>query len=644
MANPKIIDINNEFFVFEENIGGTSGNCFYDSLRYLLGNKDDQMNIREKIARYTEEHWGDFEKNVILEHYKFVIRQLNPNAPQTLEQDITDKYNNGSNENKEWLKSNYLQGIKTNKIWADEQQIHAAFNVLDVNIIVYDESNPNAPRTINYPDQTIANKKTIHLGYVRKDHYQPLTNIKTKIANLWLKNSNDDWFKQQATIRLPQTQNKTLNAEELLEYLNNLDVNALKQFYLEIFNHGYLFKKEEKQTTRRQESTFTNYPLLSAGLLDNFFQMFIRFFAILKNFIHKINIATNPGIEFDESETQGIYGEYSEIFSAAGEEGRKLYRSLIPQNLTKAQFLNHLIHKLNHDSLNLFSKIGHQVVSKIEEKILKNYSAEQIAQKVAQNLNQAFKHYYFNNNLVLDEAGQENQTNIIKVATNYVRNLKTKIDDLLKKIPEEETRENKIKIWKSLQKTRLKLVHFVLKIQAFSEGKTLSPEKSFNKSFENYLEQLSKAIPVVNAENPAPITIVQQDNPEKNPKSILPLFTDGNYSKPLTAQADFDKAIADAQTARIKELQEHQQSFRDALITTKYFLRKIPRATKQQLSIFNNPDMGRYKDLEINDQLPIKEYIAIKEKFLELTRTVRALKDLIPTPQAAAASPAPAPA
>ena len=556
---PGIVDIGingqNESFV-EENIPA-DGNCLYTSIARLVeAGHLSQQGVRNKIATYIHENWDSFRSSVSDEDFKKAGIKLDKPVVQLL---------SGTQDEQNYLKNKYRELLNTNRTWGDETSIKAASEAFGVDIVVAEDGSRILKK---YSPSSAAPANTIYLKFVNNNHYQVLIKLKEKIeemAKIWLAKirQNTSFELEQLIKMLLKSKNDQRNITEISDndlqkvistYLKEQDNESLKQFYLKLS-----ISQGSTQVPRGPaESTEVFSGIINSlvrTLSDpSFINNFTAAFAGFKTIFHKIMVAFNPGIELDESEKIGPYGQCAKVFNLAGEAGRKLYRKLLQKidkkelSLTKEQFLNVFLHKLKNDKKGLFSKCGHEVISKIEKIIFGAHSDDKsIAKAIEENFEKAFVHRTGNGTRT------DEDVNVIRVAKEYVLKLKNGIKELAKQIKDEEIPENKAKLWKIIQNDRLKLVHFMLKTKAFSEGKALSSGKDGNKefstNFDKNFKKLAAVVPTVdnNAIDPAIVG-------EEALGSILRVFNDGNLSKDLKSKGDFDTAIKEANEARSTEL------------------------------------------------------------------------------------------
>ena len=547
---PGIVDIGingqNESFV-EENIPA-DGNCLYTSIASLVAAGHlSQQGVRNKIATYIHENWDSFRSSVSDEDFKKAGIKLDKPVVQLL---------SGTQDEQNYLKDKYRELLNTNRTWGDETSIKAASEVFGVDIVVVESGSRHLKKYS--PSSPVTPTNTIYLRFVNDNHYQVLIKLKEKIeemAKIWLAKirQNTSFELEQLIKMLLKSRNDQRNMNEISDkdlqevisgYLKEQDNASLKQFYLKLS-----ISQGSTQVPRGPaESTEVFGGIINSlvrTLSDpSFINNLTAVFAGFKTIFHKIMVAFNPGIELDESEKIGTYGQCAKIINLAGEAGRKLYRKLLQKidkkelSLTKEQFLNVFLHKLKNDKKGLFSKYGHEVISKIEKIIFGEHSDDKsVAETIEENFRKAFVHKTGTGTRTAEDI------KVIQVAKEYVLKLKNGIKELAQQIKDEETPENKAKLWKIIQNDRLKLVHFMLKTKAFSEGKALSSgkdgKKEFSTNFDKNFKKLAAAIPTVdnNAIDPAII------GEEAGLGSILRVFNNGNLSKQLKSKGDFDTAI-----------------------------------------------------------------------------------------------------
>ena len=584
---PGIVDIGingqNESFV-EENIPA-DGNCLYTSIARLVeAGHLSQQGVRNKIATYIHENWDSFRSSVSDEDFKKAGIKLDKPVVQLL---------SGTQDEQNYLKNKYRELLNTNRTWGDETSIKAASEAFGVDIVVVEDGSRILKK---YSPSSAAPTNTIYLRFVNNNHYQVLIKLKEKIeemAKIWLAKirQNTSFELEQLIKMLLKSRNDQRNINEISDkdlqevisgYLKEQDNESLKQFYLKLS-----ISQGSTQVPRGPaESTEVFSGIINSlvrTLSDpSFINNLTAAFAGFKTIFHKIMVAFNPGIELDESEKIGTYGQCAKIFNLAGEAGRKLYRKLLQKidkkelSLTKEQFLNVFLHKLKSDKKGLFSKCGHEVISKIEKIIFGEHNifgkhsddksvAEAIDKKIdkeiektiEENFRKAFVHKTGNGTRTAEDV------NVIRVAKEYVLKLKNGIKELAEQIKDEGTPENKAKLWKIIQNDRLKLVHFMLKTKAFSEGKALSSgkdgKKEFSTNFDKNFKKLAAAIPTIEVkDNNAIDPIVGQEAAGLG--SILRLFNNGNLSKGLKSKGDFDTAIKEANKDFDKAMKEANEA------------------------------------------------------------------------------------
>jgi uncharacterized protein YecT (DUF1311 family) len=299
-----------------------------------------------------------------------------------------------------------------------------------------------------------------------------------------------------------------------------------------------------------------------------FFESIGKLFVALFGIFRKIILAFNPGLELDESEkawpfkdkkpdhkTLTFHKRLVQIFDSAGEEGRKLYRSLLTridqgEKLTSEQMLYELLKEVKNSTL--FKKNGHEIMSKIEDLLCGNES--KIEKLVANQLNDAFESYNggkkdeFNNN-------KESIINAIKQAcailVKKIKELKEKLTDNKDELSESE----KFNLWQVLQTSRLKLSSCLLKIKAFSQGATVLIDGEFNKQFEKFFGKITDDLTlkaIAKAANPAECADASKG------KSILKLFECLDTSKDIAHKQfneDYNEALNRAKQSRKTEIE-----------------------------------------------------------------------------------------
>lgn len=551
----------NESFVWEE-VSDKSGNCFYESIAHLIkGDSRRCGSIRADISQYIYNHWDIFKNFISDEDFK--------KAGISLKKPVDVLKNSPDQAEQEYLREKYKDLINTRGVWGDSTSIKAASEVFKVNIVIVKE---NGEKIQQYPDPNNSNptyRKTIYLRYQGGNHYQPLINLKEKTAKIWAANIPDDAIltslaREQIVGILLITDKKKLEAE-LFEYLRTKSDEELKKFYISILKFSK--PKEETVLPKKKQpelsETFSGIFESFASLFSNpvFIESLTKLFAGFRTIFHKIMVAFNPGAELDESEKEEPYGEYSEIFSSAGEAGRKLYRKLLEEiklenkQRTKEQFLNELLKKLKRDEKGLFSKDGNKVVTQIEEAIFAGKDNNSIADMIEENL---LKAYVKHKNGTATDAEKDvfKQGILLRIKNNFLA-LKTKIDDLINKIKDKDSKEGlsdtqKIELWKIIQRHRLKLAHFMLKTKAFSEGKAVTFGKEFKEKFEKYMGLFDKAEVIAINNN---VNNIYLSIPEEDRKSLLRSFDIGNKNKNrLANEAKFDEALESFGISRYKEI------------------------------------------------------------------------------------------
>jgi|GEM_PF-1736513 hypothetical protein len=577
----------NESFVWEE-VSDKSGNCFYESIAHLIkGDSRRCGSIRADISQYIYNHWDVFKDFISDEDFK--------KAGISLKKPVDVLKNSPDQAEQEYLREKYKDLINTRGVWGDSTSIKAASEVFKVNIVIVKE---NGEKNQQYPDPNNSNltyRKTIYLRYQGGNHYQPLINLKEKTAKIWAANIPDDAIltslaREQIVGILLITDKKKLEAE-LFEYLRTKSDEELKKFYISILKFSK--PKEETVLPKKKQpelsETFSGIFESFASLFSNpvFIESLTKLFAGFRTIFHKIMVAFNPGAEFDESEKswpynsekfssdeeekqeKNFYSDLVEIFSTAGEEGRKLYRTLLKRisngvGLTREQFLNGLLCKLKEEAKKqggLFSKNGHKIMIDIEKLVFKGEkNPEDMFIEIEKNLKKALQ-YKGVVNLDIEGFNSITYAEIISIIKHNFIKIATQIKELKEKLLEDFglSDEQKVKFWESIQSARLKLSHFMLKIKAFGKNEVLTPNKEFKTTFEKFLKKFA----TVEAKQICGLGDNYDENATiTNPKNILKLFTDGNYRHGMMAPMEgkfndeFEAAKEKANKSRSEEIKQ----------------------------------------------------------------------------------------
>lgn len=590
--------INNTFI--REKVSA-DGDCGYTAIargiNLKLSKLENSGSLRSQVADYIFKNWdnnlGDLAIKTIVKS-SVLERQKKYN-------DFSDFFNIQGNEIKEdddAIKNKYcslLISSEPGKLWIEDFKIKILEDIFKINIVTVNQKNNKWLDVSDKAASSFDEKNKIYILYNGIDHYDFLINIKDKIINSCLEKN------KQLAATIAQYIDKTSDwllrskeqdiREEILKLLTTLEQKGqleLQKFYEEL--SVCFFRKTSNTSQENSKKTNTNQDAFE-GFFKYFFDMmsspkfiesFTKFCKTLKTIFHKLTVAFNPGSALDDSEITGKYeeyGKYSEVFNVAGEAGRKFYRKLLErvdngENFTSKQFLNVLLHTLKHDKAKLFSRSGHQMCTIMEEMILGD--KDNFGQEIERNLETAFSLY-----VKKDDYNADKQTSLITVSKDYAVKLKKQLDELKQRISlEEDVPENKNTLFQILQYDRLKLVHFMLKIQAFSKGQTLSTDKSFNSNFTDYLDKLSK---VPNTRKEA--------NDSQNKKSIFKLFGGEIYNNNLLVKGKFQDALNQANQNRATELNDFKNNMINRLGTLRQELEALNQFNNQLLSNEGNQDV-----------------------------------------------------
>lgn len=521
--------------------------------------REDSLSLRRKVAAYINEQWEadwtDADGNTIKlkeavkreildreqSHKDFSRYQVNFDLEKEDDETIKEKY------------CNFIAEPK--KLWINDFEFSILEKIFNKQVFVVNSAGKPFRGDLSgaAPED---NFYTVYNGV----HYNLLINIKQYIADTWLKlirynttvlnlvafytGKSIDWLQDR----------KNKITEELLTFLNTQSKEKLTEFYKEL---SQFFRKDQNTQEKAFASARGNKEqnifeetfkfLFNNTSSDNFFGNFTVFCARIKLLWHKVVVLFNPGIVLEDFETSGKYeeyGKYKDVFEIAKEPGRQFYRKVLlevdgGEKLTDKQFLNKFLHSLKHDTQKLFSKNGHSICSALEEVVLGDKNS--FISNIEHNLQEAFKHYrndYPEKKLLID------------TAVAYASNLRKKIDDLKNIITDsDETDENKNKLFQALQYDRLKLIHFTLKMQAFSKRETLTNKKSFTDNFKKYLNKLSAVKDIIAGTRQASTV---DDN--YKPSGIFNLFESQKSGNKLNSQSKYDEFLAEIKKERGKEL------------------------------------------------------------------------------------------
>ena len=590
--------INNTFI--QEEVSA-DGDCGYTSIargiNLKLSKLENSGSLRSQVADYIFKNWdnklGALDIKTIVKT-SILERQRKYN-------DFSNFFNIQDNEIKEdddAIKNKYcsfLISAESGKLWIEDFNIKILEKIFNINIVTVNQKDNKWSDVSERATASADESNKIYILYNGVDHYDFLINIKDKIINSCLEKN------KQLVATIAQYIDKTADwllrakeqdiREEILKLLTTLEQKGqleLQKFYEKLSLHFFGKKPNTAQENSKQTNTnqdaFEGFFKYCFDIISSpkFIESFTKFCKILKTIFHKLTVAFNPGSELDDSEITGKYaeyGKYSEVFNAAGEAGRKFYRQLLErvdngENFTSKQFLNVLLYTLKHDKAKLFSRSGHQMCTIMEEMIFGD--KDDFGQEIEKNLKAAFSRY-----VKKDAYNADTQTSLITVAKDYAVKLKEKLDELKQYIiSEEDVPENKNALFQILQYDRLKLVHFMLKIQAFSKGQTLSIDKSFNSNFTDYLDKLSK---VKNTR--------EEVNDSQNKTSIFKLFGGEIYNNNLLVKGKFQDALNQANHSRAIELNDFKNNMMHRLDTLRQELEELHQFNNQLLSNEGNQDV-----------------------------------------------------
>lgn len=298
-------------------------------------------------------------------------------------------------------------------------------------------------------------------------HAEDLKKLKDSLGNL-KKNRRDPWEDDD-------------DEENLKEYLKAETRANLKEKYEALVL---------KSTSRRTN----NFPIELDGALG-FFKpiisfMFLLFSAgncgligVMSRFLHDKEVAKNPTIDLNEEEKNN--SEYSHLFASAAKENKQynaVYREITKIAESKEQVLNGMLRYVNNSlkSKNQAAEAKKRL-EEVESVLLggRNFTDEAgkryLCDMVNKNLDAALRKMSIDVTVPLDAANLEKVEKIQTVKNTFAK-LFDKVAERQRQLEEDPLTKSKIEEFNIfINEHKRKLLHFVIKSQAFAKGETLKP-------------------------------------------------------------------------------------------------------------------------------------------------------------------------